>query len=160
MVSIIAPPKDVRAGAQHPQMAGADRRPPSALESESQRLDKWLWAARFFKTRSLAARAITGGKVQVDGERVKPARRIRVGVRLRVRRGAMQWQVAVRGLSPHRRPAREAAALYEETPESFAERASEAARRRQAAARRERGLGRPTKRDRREIDRVKDSAQS
>ena len=129
---------------------------PSEIPSNvTQRIDKWLWAARFFKTRSLAAQAVSGGKVDIDGARVKPARRIRAGERLTIRRGAMQWVVVVQGLNRERRPAREAAVLYEETPESRAARSSEEARRRQAQARRERGLGRPTKRDRRELDRVK-----
>lgn len=121
----------------------------------TQRVDKWLWAARFFKTRSLAAQAVSGGKVEVDGTRVKPARRIRTGERLTIRRGVMQWVVVVQGLNRERRPAREAALLYEETPESRAARSSEEERRRQAQARRERGLGRPTKRERRELDRIK-----
>lgn len=121
----------------------------------TQRIDKWLWAARFFKTRSLAAQAVSGGKVEVGGARVKPARRIRAGERLTIRRGMMQWVVVVQGLNRERRPAREAALLYEETPESRAARSGEEERRRQAQARRDRGLGRPTKRDRRELDRIK-----
>ena len=121
----------------------------------SERLDKWLWAARFFKTRSLATQAVSGGKVEVNGARVKPARRIRTGERLTIRRGVTQWVVVVRGLNRERRPAREAVLLYEETPESRKARSSEEERRRQAQARRERGLGRPTKRDRRELERLK-----
>ena len=121
----------------------------------TQRIDKWLWAARFFKTRSLAAQAVSGGKVEVGGARVKPARRIRAGERLTIRRGVMRWVVVVQGLNRERRPASEAALLYEETPESRAVRSSEEERRRQAQARRERGLGRPTKRERRELDRIK-----
>ena len=121
----------------------------------SERLDKWLWAARFFKTRSLAAQAVSGGKVEANGARVKPARRIRTGERLTIRRGVTQWVVVVRGLNRERRPAREAVLLYEETPESREARISEEERRRQAQARRERGLGRPTKRDRRELERLK-----
>ncbi len=132
--------------------------PPDAPPEVSERIDKWLWAARFFKTRSLAARAVTGGKVEVDGARAKPARRIRPGARLTIRRGALEWVVVVRGLNRERRPAREAVLLYEETPESREARASEEARRRQAQARREHGLGRPTKRDRRELDRLKHEA--
>lgn len=120
-----------------------------------QRIDKWLWAARFFKTRSLAAQAVSGGKVQVEETRVKPSRKIRPGARVSIRRGATQWTVIVRGLSPQRRPAKEAGLLYEETPESEARRTSEAERARQRAARAARGIGRPTKRERRDLDRLK-----
>ena len=128
---------------------------PDIPPAPSERLDKWLWAARFFKTRSLAAQAVSGGKVEVNGAHAKPARRIRTGERLTIRRGVTQWVVVVRGLNRERRPAREAVLLYEETPESREARSSEEERRRQAQARRERGLGRPTKRDRRELERLK-----
>ncbi len=121
----------------------------------SQRLDKWLWAARFFKTRNLAAAAITGGKVQCDNERVKPARRIRPGARLHIRRGPMLWEVVVVALSNQRRPAKEAAQLYTETEASAATREAEAKRRKERLDRRERGLGRPTKRERRQLTRFK-----
>ncbi len=124
-------------------------------DGEQQRLDKWLWAARFFKTRASAAEAVSGGKVQLAGQRVKPGRRIRTGDRLEIRRGEQRWEVTVRGLAGQRRPAREAALLYEESEESRAARASEEARRRQAALRRRRGLGRPTKRERRELERLR-----
>ncbi len=119
--------------------------------AESVRLDKWLWAARFFKTRSLAADAAQGGKVHVRGDRAKPARPVRVGDRLQIRRGSCEWVVTVKGLSTRRGPAEEAALLYEETEESVRNR--DAARARiQTAPFRERG-GRPTKKDRR--DRVR-----
>ena len=136
-------------------MASSSHCSPDSPPEASERLDKWLWAARFFKTRSLAAQAVSGGKVEVNGARAKPARRIRTGERLTIRRGVMQWVVVVRGLNRERRPAREAVLLYEETPESREARSSEEERRRQAQARRERGLGRPTKRDRRELERLK-----
>ena len=136
-------------------MASSSHCSPDSPPEASERLDKWLWAARFFKTRSLAAQAVSGGKVEVNGARAKPARRIRVGERLTIRRGVMQWVVVVRGLNRERRPAREAVLLYEETPESREARSCEEERRRQAQARRERGLGRPTKRDRRELERLK-----
>jgi len=123
--------------------------------AEGQRIDKWLWAARFFKTRSNAAAAVSGGKVQVDGERVKPARRLRAGARVRIRRGPVEWEVVVRALSAQRRPASEAATLYEETPESAAARAERAERRRRDPDERRRGLGRPTKRERRQIERLR-----
>ena len=124
-------------------------------ESQTQRLDKWLWVARFFKTRGLAATAISGGKVQVAGERVKPSRHVGPGTRLEIRRGPVQWQVVVRGVAKQRRPAPEAALLYEETPESISRREREAEQRRlDAGARRER-LGKPSKRERRDATRLK-----
>ena len=121
---------------------------------DSQRIDRWLWIARFFKTRSVAAQAVAGGKVQVDGDRVKPSRRIRPGDRLHVGRGLMEWDIVIMDLAPQRRPAKDAVNLYEETTASVARRTSEAEQRRQAAERRSRGLGRPTKRDRRDTDRL------
>lgn len=117
----------------------------------AQRLDKWLWAARFFKTRSLAAVAIAGGKVQVANQRVKPARLVRTGDRISIRKGELLWEVTVQGLSKERRPASEAVLLYEETPESKAYRAQQAQQRRPLAVQRTPGTGRPTKRDRRKL---------
>ena len=116
--------------------------------AESVRLDQWLWAARFFKTRSLAAAAAQGGKVHVRGDRAKPARAIRVGDRLQIRRGPYEWVVTVKDLSTRRGPAREAVLLYEETEDSVRNREAAQAQA-QAAPFRERG-GRPTKKDRRD----------
>ncbi len=82
------------------------------------RLDKWLWAARFFKTRSLAAEAVTGDKVQLSGLRAKPSRTVRVGDEITVRRGPYEWVVIVRALGKQRGPASQAQQLYEETEES------------------------------------------
>jgi ribosome-associated heat shock protein Hsp15 len=127
---------------------------PAQFET-SQRLDKWLWAARFFKTRNTAAAAISGGKVQCEHERVKPARRIRPGARLSIRRGPMLWEVVVVALANQRRPAKEAALLYTETEASIALREAEAKRRKQRSEQRQRGLGRPTKRERRQLQRLK-----
>ena len=117
------------------------------------RLDKWLWAARFFKTRSLAAEAVTGGKVTMHGDRVKPARPLQVGDEIAVRLGPYEHIVRVRELSERRGPATVAATLYEETAESLAARSKLAEQLRLSPA----PLvydekGRPTKRDRREID--------
>jgi ribosome-associated heat shock protein Hsp15 len=118
-------------------------------DAQTQRLDKWLWVARFFKTRGLAANAVSGGKVQVAGERVKPSRHVGAGTALRIRRGPVQWSVVVRAVAKHRRPAREAALLYEESPQSLAQREREAEQRKlDAGARRER-LGKPSKHERR-----------
>jgi ribosome-associated heat shock protein Hsp15 len=119
---------------------------------EQVRIDKWLWAARFFKTRSLATDAVLGGHVQLNGARVKPSKDVRVGDALEVRVGTVQWSLVVAGLSDKRGPASIARTLYEETPESAA------AREAQALARRlSRPLGadlgeRPTKQARRRLD--------
>ena len=120
---------------------------------ESMRIDKWLWAARFFKTRSLATQAVSGGHVQVAQQRVKASRRLRRGEMVHVRRGVQARDVVVKGLREARRPAPEAQALYEETPESVERRTSEEARREQAQMRRVRAQGRPTKRERRAFER-------
>jgi ribosome-associated heat shock protein Hsp15 len=114
-----------------------------AVHLETQRLDKWLWVSRFFKTRGLAAEAISGGKVHVAGKRVKPARWIRPG--------PAQWDVIVQGLAKQRLPASKAELLYQETPESQARRTRETARRRDEQLDHARSLGRPTKKERRRI---------
>ena len=115
------------------------------------RLDKWLWAARFYKTRSLATDAIDGGKIHVDGDRVKPAKEVRVGQVIHIRRKELDMEVVVKALSVTRRGAPEAALLYDETPESAAKRDNAAVTREADHARRERGAGRPTKRQLRDI---------
>lgn len=119
----------------------------------SQRIDKWLWAARFFKTRTLAAEAVNGGKVHVGGERVKPARNLHPGDRLRISRGHETWEIVVRDFNEQRRPAAEAQRLYEETPESRARRETEADQRRLLRAALPRTEHRPDKRQRRHIRR-------
>src|SRR5689334_16677190 len=135
---------------------------PKRPESESTpagrvRIDKWLWAARFFKTRSLAAEAVTAGKVEVNDEHVKPAKLIQLGDSISVRLGPFLHVVHVRGLSERRGPATVATTLYEETAESLAARARLAEQLRMApAAFVYEDKGRPTKRDRREIDRFRD----
>jgi ribosome-associated heat shock protein Hsp15 len=86
---------------------------------ESIRLDKWLWAARFFKTRALASEAVSGGKVHVNGNRVKPGRPVHVGDRLTIQRGAYNNDVTVTGINAQRRPASEASQLYEESEASI-----------------------------------------
>jgi len=116
------------------------------------RLDKWLWAARFFKTRSLAQQAVAGGRVQLNGERTKRAHEVRIGERIDVRVGDWRWEVVVRALSERRGPAEEARKLYEETPASRAERERRQDLRRWGAEPAASLKGRPTKRDRRRLD--------
>jgi ribosome-associated heat shock protein Hsp15 len=116
------------------------------------RIDKWLWAARFFKTRGAATDAVVGGHVHVNGERVKPARDVKPGDRLEIRRGQQRFRVTVMALADRRGPASAAAALYEEDAESIAAREKACDERRLAKP-----LGadlseRPTKRDRRRLD--------
>lgn len=120
------------------------------------RIDKWLWAARFFKTRSLAKAAIEGGKVQLDGQRIKVSKEIAVGERLLIRQGWDVREVIVAALSDQRRGAPEAQQLYTETEASVARRASEAEARKAAGGMIERPLHRPTKKQRRQIHRFKE----
>jgi ribosome-associated heat shock protein Hsp15 len=117
------------------------------------RLDKWLWAARFFKTRALAAEAVEGGKVQVNGDRPKRARPLQVGDEIRVRLGPYQHTVTVRALSARRGPASEAAGLYEETAASRTAREALAIQLKSLHAVFGPDKGRPSKKDRREIER-------
>jgi len=117
------------------------------------RLDKWLWAARFFKTRSLASDAIDGGKVHVDGDRVKPAKEVRLGAVIRIRNKDFEIEVEVKGISIQRKGAPEAALLYQETAASAAKRQEATITREGDHAKRDRGLGRPTKRQLRDIKR-------
>ena len=119
------------------------------------RLDKWLWAARFFKTRSLAKQAIEGGKVQLGGQRVKVSREISVGDTLLIRQGWDEKEVTVLALSDQRRGAPEAGKLYLESADSIARREAHAAARRAAGGMLERPERRPTKRQRRQIHRFK-----
>jgi ribosome-associated heat shock protein Hsp15 len=120
------------------------------------RLDKWLWAARFFKTRSLAQQAIESGRVLVSGERVKLARPVRLGEPIAIRIGEVEREVVVLAMSERRGPAPQAQALYEETPGSIERREREAAQRRLAPEPARQIAGRPTKRDRRQLSRAKD----
>ena len=118
------------------------------------RLDKWLWTARFYKTRSLAAGAIDGGKIEVNGEKAKRAKTIRVGDTLRIRQGPYETRLTVTGIAPLRGNATAAAELYREEPESRAQRERIAEQHRLARAMHgEAPKGRPTKKARREWDR-------
>ena len=122
------------------------------------RLDKWLWAARFFKTRSLAKAAIEGGKVQLGGQRVKVSREINAGDTLHIRQGWDEKVVLVLALSDQRRGAQEAQLLYEETAASIARREADSAARKAAGGMIDRPAHRPNKKQRRQIHRFKDSA--
>jgi ribosome-associated heat shock protein Hsp15 len=115
------------------------------------RLDRWLWAARLLKTRPLAAEAVKGGHVEVNGRRLPPGRRVRIGDRVELVLGEVRREVVVRGVSERRGPASVAALLYEETAESIEAREQAAAERR-LARETPRGGPRPTKRDRRRLD--------
>jgi ribosome-associated heat shock protein Hsp15 len=125
-------------------------------QPEKLRLDKWLWAARFFKTRSLAKAAIDGGKVHLAGQRVKVSKEISVGDTLQIRQGWDEKVVQVKALSNQRRGAPQAQLLYEETPASCAKREAEAAARKAAGGMIDRPAQRPTKKQRRQIHRFKD----
>ena len=122
------------------------------------RLDKWLWAARFFKTRSLATDAVDGGKVKLNGAPVKPAKEIKLGDRLQIRAGEQDWEVVVQGINEQRRPASEAQLLYLETPESTQRRAQLAELRQLAPSPVPEQKGRPTKRDRRALSRFREGS--
>ncbi len=115
------------------------------------RIDKWLWAARFYKTRSLAADAVEGGKVQLNGERVKPAKALKTGDLLAIRNGHFVWHLTVTGLSERRGCATEAGKLYCESDESRRAREEQAAARKLERQTNPYAGGRPTKRARRQI---------
>ena len=115
------------------------------------RIDKWLWAARFFKTRALASAAVSGGHVQVGGSRVKPSRNVQVGNRFQIRRGEELFEIDVLALSERRGPAKEAALLYAETEESKTKREAARELRKQIGGPMARPEGRPDKRDRKKI---------
>ena len=127
--------------------------PAEKVPFDKMRLDKWLWAARFFKTRSLATDAVSGGKIKLNGAPTKASREVKIGDRLDVFNGETRWEVVVRGLSEKRGPASEARQLYEETPDSIGAREAEQMRRKFEIEPAADIHGRPTKRDRRQMDR-------
>jgi ribosome-associated heat shock protein Hsp15 len=115
------------------------------------RIDKWLWAARFFKTRSLAAEAVAGGKIEVNGVRAKPSRIMRLGDKLNIRRGLYEWTVVVKGLTKLRGPTAEAQVLYEETEESIRQRKATSAQLKFERPPEFNIAGRPSKKERRAL---------
>jgi ribosome-associated heat shock protein Hsp15 len=127
---------------------------PFSVTSDRVRLDRWLWAARFFKTRSLAQQAIVAGRVKLGDERVKPAHAVKAGDALAVRVGDFEWRIQVKALCDKRGPAQEAMKLYEESEASCAERERRRDLRRWGAEPAAALKGRPTKRDRRRLDRL------
>lgn len=130
----------------------SDERPMAAAGATDRvRLDKWLWAARFFKTRALATEAVAGGKVHAGGQRCKPSHLVRLGEMLRIQRGPEEYVVAVKALSDRRGPASVAVLLYEETVESRQQREALREQRRLERSFFPQPAGRPTKQDRRHI---------
>ena len=128
---------------------------PNGESSDTVRLDKWLWAARFVKTRALAAEAIDGGKVHLNGERVKRSKTLKLGDEVRVRIGPYEHRIVVRSTSDRRGPATVAATLYDELPESRATREALMEQRRMEIAAGADDAGRPSKRDRRQIEQLR-----
>jgi len=127
------------------------------MTEDSVRLDKWLWAARFFKTRALAVETVAGGKVLVNGARAKRAKAIHIGDRIRLRLGPYEYQLTVRDVSERRGPPADAIRLYEEDAAGKKAREALAAQHRLLPAPAFRGKGRPTKKQRRDIERWEES---
>jgi ribosome-associated heat shock protein Hsp15 len=125
------------------------------MSMERTRVDKWLWAARFYKTRSLATQAVDGGQVRLHGERIKPAREVNTGDLLRIRNEGGEFTVRITGIADKRGSASIAQTLYDETPESVAARAAERDKGRRLADPSEGIFARPTKKDRRNLDRFR-----
>lgn len=121
----------------------------------SQRLDKWLWAARFFKTRKLASEAIAGGKVHLNGQRSKPGKEIKIGHQISISKGAFRWDITVDNLSKQRRPACEASLLYQESPESRNRRQAQIEEKNKASGPPISPESRPNKKQRRQIHQFK-----
>jgi len=120
-------------------------------EDEKIRLDKWLWAARFYKTRAIASQAVTGGKVHLQGQRIKPSRPVKINDCYQISRGQERFEVIVSAISGKRGPAKIAQTLYVETEESKKQRESEAEKRKLAAMQRPSSDYRPNKQERRKI---------
>jgi len=126
------------------------------MTADRVRLDRWLWAARFYKTRALAAAAVAGGKVQVNGSRAKPAKQVQVGDNLRVRVGPYDWILTVSAVTERRGSSRDAQLLYDESPVGREARERLAEAHKIAPAPTYQGKGRPTKKERRELQRLEE----
>ncbi|MCK5888441.1 MAG: RNA-binding protein [Methylococcales bacterium] len=128
-------------------------------ELESIRIDKWLWTARFFKTRKLASDAVSGGKVHFNGQRCKPSKDVMLGVVLSITKGAHQWNITVLGINAHRRPAKEAVLLYQEDHDSLHKRLAQIAEEKEhrAALPYSEREHKPNKKQRRQIHRFTQS---
>jgi ribosome-associated heat shock protein Hsp15 len=122
------------------------------MNEDSIRVDKWLWAARFFKTRAQASAAVAGGKVQLNGARAKPAKPVHIGDALRVRVGPYDWHITVRAITERRGSAKDAQLLYDESAAGRAARERLAEAHKIAPAPTYQGKGRPTKKDRRKLE--------
>jgi len=126
-------------------------------ELDSIRIDKWLWTARFFKTRKLASEAVSGGKVHINGQRCKPSKEVKIGIELSITKEPYHWHLTVTGINSHRRPAKEAVLLYSEHPESLEKRQTQITLEREQRAltpHSEREY-KPNKKQRRQIHRFK-----
>ena len=126
------------------------------MNAQTVRLDKWLWAARFFRTRALASAAVSGGKVHCGGSSLKPSRAVKPGVCLEIRRGYDRYEIIVTAVSEQRGPAASAQLLYRETEASVVQREAEAQKRKLAMMARPHSEGRPDKKQRRQIRRFID----
>lgn len=123
---------------------------------EALRIDKWLWTARFYKTRKLAAEAVSGGKVQLNGQRTKPSKEVKINSQLIIHKDQFSWDLTVLGINATRRPASEAILLYQETPASLLKREQDVAKRRLERQFMQPDLTeRPNKKQRRQIHRFK-----
>ncbi len=126
------------------------------VKNETIRLDKWLWAARFFKTRKLAADAVSGGKVHINNQRSKPGKEVKPGTKLFISKDTYTWDITILAINNQRRPAKEAVLLYEETPDSKTNRHTQIAQRREERALFEPAREhKPNKKQRRQIHRFK-----
>lgn len=136
-------------------MANSKKNNDSSTEKTGVRIDKWLWAARFYKTRSLARQMVEGGKVEYEGVRAKPSRNVELGAKIKLLQGYSRKEVIVKVISDVRGPASVAVTMYEETPESIARREEEARLNKLSALINPHPDAKPNKKERRELDSLK-----